>query len=151
MLKGFIRCVVCSGAAPRARGRRAAQPGQSAQCGGAQGAPRYLTGPVSACRVSAGPLPALVCRGRSRARPERLEEEYYAREQYHRYPREYPRDYHEGYAGEYRGDEAYGHDYTREYAREFPREFPREERGARARDREPGDEFAPSRRALNAL
>ncbi|XP_045511539.1 voltage-dependent L-type calcium channel subunit beta-3 isoform X3 [Colias croceus] len=85
--------------------------------------------------------------GRSRAaRPERLEEEYYAREQYHRYPRDYPRDYHEGYAGEYR-DEPYGHDYTREYAREFPRE----ERGARARDREPADEFAPSRRALNAL
>ncbi|XP_038208072.1 voltage-dependent L-type calcium channel subunit beta-3-like [Zerene cesonia] len=41
--------------------------------------------------------------GRSRAaRPERLEEEYYPREQYHRYPRDYPRDYHEGYATDIR-------------------------------------------------
>ncbi|CAH4012335.1 unnamed protein product [Pieris brassicae] len=92
---------------------------------------------------------------RSRAaRPERLEEEYYPREQYHRYPREYPRDrdYHDGYSHDYRGDEAYGHDYTREYGRDYAREsYPREERSARPRERDPPEDYGPSRRALNAL
>lgn len=106
--------------------------------------------------------------GRQRAaRPERLEEEYYGRERYQRYPREYPRDhYHEGYGPEYppHGEydrEAYGHDYTRdtygrdEYAREagYPREagYAREERGPRQREREAPDEYGASRRALNAV
>ncbi|XP_013136035.1 PREDICTED: voltage-dependent L-type calcium channel subunit beta-3 isoform X4 [Papilio polytes] len=102
--------------------------------------------------------------GRSRAaRPERLEEEYYPREQYQRYPRDhYPRDYHEGYAHDYPPAEAYereayGHDYTREayareeYGREYAREgYAREERAPRSRDREPED-YGPSRRALNAV
>ncbi|XP_045486311.1 voltage-dependent L-type calcium channel subunit beta-3 isoform X5 [Pieris rapae] len=91
---------------------------------------------------------------RSRAaRPERLEEEYYPREQYHRYPREYPRDrdYHDGYSHDYRADEAYGHDYTREYGRDYARDYPREERSARPRERDPPEDYGPSRRALNAL
>ncbi|XP_047514834.1 voltage-dependent L-type calcium channel subunit beta-4 isoform X8 [Pieris napi] len=92
---------------------------------------------------------------RSRAaRPERLEEEYYPRDQYHRYPREYPRDrdYHDGYSHDYRADEAYGHDYTREYGRDYAREsYPREERSARPRERDPPEDYGPSRRALNAL
>lgn len=94
-----------------------------------------------------------VAGGRSRAaRPERLEEEYYPRERYQRYPREYPRDnYHEGYAQEYaaHGD-AYGHDYTREaYARDG---YGREERAPRReRERERDDEYGASRRALNAV
>ncbi|XP_045762773.1 voltage-dependent L-type calcium channel subunit beta-4 isoform X8 [Maniola jurtina] len=99
--------------------------------------------------------------GRARVpRPERLEEEYYPREDYRRYPREYPREYHEGYSHDYpHGDpyerEAYGHDYTRDYPRDYPREpYPREsreERRERARDREPSDEYGASRRALNAV
>ncbi|CAK1544281.1 unnamed protein product [Leptosia nina] len=90
---------------------------------------------------------------RSRAaRPERLEEEYYPREQYHRYPRDYPREYHEGYSHDYRGEEAYGHDYTRDYGRDYAREgYPREERSARTRERDPPEDYGPSRRALNAL
>ncbi|XP_069356165.1 voltage-dependent L-type calcium channel subunit beta-3 isoform X8 [Maniola hyperantus] len=102
-------------------------------------------------------------RGRGRARvprPERLEEEYYPREDYRRYPRDYPREYHEGYSHDYpHGDsyerEAYGHDYTRDYPRDYPREpYPRdqrEERRERARDREASDEYGASRRALNAV
>ncbi|XP_049869737.1 voltage-dependent L-type calcium channel subunit beta-4 isoform X5 [Pectinophora gossypiella] len=104
--------------------------------------------------------------GRGRApRPERLEEEFYGRERYPRYAREYPaRDhYHDEYAHEYsRGEpyerEAYGHDYTRdaytreEYGREYGREgYARDERPPRSREREPPDEYAPSRRALNAV
>ncbi|XP_039764814.1 voltage-dependent L-type calcium channel subunit beta-4 isoform X5 [Pararge aegeria] len=100
-------------------------------------------------------------RGRARLhRPERLEEEYYPRDQYQRYPRDYPREYHEGYSHDYpHGDpyererEAYGHDYTRDYPRDYPREPypPREERGARPRDRETSEEYGASRRALNAV
>lgn len=97
-------------------------------------------------------------RGRA-ARPERLEEEYYTRARYARYERgrsrdreQYGRDYREGYAAErdaYERDayerEAYGHDYTRDaYRDEFREERPR-------RDRDPPDEYAPSRRALNAV
>lgn len=103
--------------------------------------------------------------GRSRAsRPERLEEEYYPREQYQRYPREpYPREYHEGYAHDYPPQEpferdAYGHDYTRdayareEYGREYAREgYQREERPPRSRERDPSEDYGPSRRALNAV
>ncbi|CAH2268254.1 jg15887 [Pararge aegeria aegeria] len=99
--------------------------------------------------------------GRARLhRPERLEEEYYPRDQYQRYPRDYPREYHEGYSHDYpHGDpyererEAYGHDYTRDYPRDYPREPypPREERGARPRDRETSEEYGASRRALNAV
>ncbi|XP_060800688.1 voltage-dependent L-type calcium channel subunit beta-2 isoform X2 [Amyelois transitella] len=112
--------------------------------------------------------------GRSRAaRPERLEEEYYPRERYQRYPRDhYQRDhYHEGYSHEYppHGQaepyerEAYGHDYTRDayaredygrdYGRDYSREagYTREERPTRGREREPADEYGPSRRALNAV
>ncbi|XP_053608499.1 voltage-dependent L-type calcium channel subunit beta-3 isoform X4 [Plodia interpunctella] len=113
--------------------------------------------------------------GRSRAaRPERLEEEYYPRERYQqRYPRDhYPRDhYHEGYSHDYppHGQaeqyerEAYGHDYTRdsyareEYGREYGRDYSRDagygrsERAARGREREPADDYGPSRRALNAV
>ncbi|XP_050670358.1 voltage-dependent L-type calcium channel subunit beta-2 isoform X3 [Leptidea sinapis] len=92
---------------------------------------------------------------RSRAaRPERLEEEYYPREQYHRYPRDYQREYREDYGHDYRGEEAYGHDYTREYNREYPRDerhLSREERSSRGREREPPEDYGPSRRALNAL
>ncbi|CAG4981871.1 unnamed protein product [Parnassius apollo] len=103
--------------------------------------------------------------GRSRAvRPERLEEEYYPRDQYQRYPREhYQREYHEGYSHEYPPPdaydrEAYGHDYTRDayaredYGREYAREgYPREERPPRSRDRDAPDDYGPSRRALNAV
>lgn len=69
------------------------------------------------------------------------------RERYARYGREGrdprdARDYPEGY-GEAYGREAYGHDYTRDA-------YARSERGAR-REREPPDEYGPSRRALNAV
>ncbi|CAH2067672.1 unnamed protein product, partial [Iphiclides podalirius] len=92
--------------------------------------------------------------GRSRAsRPERLEEEYYPRDQYQRYPPEpHPRDY-EGYAQDYPQQEAYGHDYTRDaYAREeYGEGFAREERAPRGRERDGPDDYGPSRRALNAV
>lgn len=111
--------------------------------------------------------------GRSRAaRPERLEEEdeYYSRggERYTRYPREYS-DYAHEYpshghvhaqagsgASAAHGDQyeraAYGHDYTRDaYSRdEYGREYAREDR-ERRRDRDPPDDYGPSRRALNAV
>nr|XP_049708070.1 voltage-dependent L-type calcium channel subunit beta-3 isoform X3 [Helicoverpa armigera] len=102
--------------------------------------------------------------GRSRAaRPERLEEEYYPRgERCERYERGYPRDYHD-YGPEYPRErahtahapaphDAYGHDYTRDaYARdEYGREYARDER-ERRRDRDPPDDYGPSRRALNAV
>ncbi|XP_063617300.1 voltage-dependent L-type calcium channel subunit beta-4 isoform X3 [Cydia splendana] len=87
------------------------------------------------------------------------------RERYARYGRgegreaRDPRDY-EGYAAEGYGREAYGHDYTRDayareeyergYGREYGREgYGREERARR--EREPAEEYAPSRRALNAV
>lgn len=87
------------------------------------------------------------------------------RERYARYGRgegreaRDPRDY-EGYAAEGYGREAYGHDYTRDayareeyergYGREYPREgYGREERARR--EREPAEEYGPSRRALNAV
>lgn len=129
---------------------------------------------------SAAPLPLPMARaphhhhhaqpgGRSRtSRPERLEEEYYPRDRYQRYPREgYARDAYE-YGADYPGHsdayerEAYGHDYTRDqyprdaYARDnYPRDeyrrdgYPREERPPR-RDRDP-EEYGPGRRALNAV
>ncbi|CAH0700285.1 unnamed protein product [Spodoptera exigua] len=102
--------------------------------------------------------------GRSRAtRPERLEEEYYPRGG-ERYERGYPREYHD-YGPEYTREraqpahagaahDAYGHDYTRDYARdaysrdEYGREYARDER---RRDRDPPDDYGPSRRALNAV
>ncbi|KAJ8726679.1 hypothetical protein PYW07_001377 [Mythimna separata] len=100
--------------------------------------------------------------GRSRvARPERLEEEYYPRGG-ERYERGYPREYHD-YGPEYTRErahaahappphDAYGHDYTRDaYARdEYGREYARDER-ERRRDRDPPDDYGPSRRALNAV
>ena len=100
--------------------------------------------------------------GRSRAaRPERLEEEYYPRGA-ERYERGYPREYHD-YGPEYTRErahaahappqhDAYGHDYTRDaYARdEYGREYARDER-ERRRDRDPPDDYGPSRRALNAV
>ncbi|CAH0602813.1 unnamed protein product [Chrysodeixis includens] len=94
--------------------------------------------------------------GRSRAaRPERLEEEYYPRGSA-RYPREY-----QSYGREYGRERAhaappphdgYGHDYTRDaYARDdYGREYARDER-ERRRDRDPPDDYGPSRRALNAV
>lgn len=102
--------------------------------------------------------------GRSRAaRPERLEEDYYPRGA-ERYERGYPREYHD-YGPEYTRDraqpahaaaahDAYGHDYTRDYGRdayareEYGREYARDER---RRDRDPPDDYGPSRRALNAV
>ncbi|KAJ2953962.1 hypothetical protein O0L34_g1602 [Tuta absoluta] len=113
--------------------------------------------------------------GRSRApRPERLDEEYYGRERYPRYGRDPPRErdyYHDEYGHEYpRGGgggggggeqpyerDAYGHDYTRDayeretYGRDYTRDgYARDERPPR-RDRDPPDDYAPSRRALNAV
>lgn len=98
--------------------------------------------------------------GRSRAaRPERLEEEYYPRGG-SRYSRAYPRDYE--YGPDYSRErppghappphDAYGHDYQRDaYAREdYGREYARDER-ERRRDRDPPDDYGPSRRALNAV
>ncbi|GBP68761.1 hypothetical protein EVAR_83493_1 [Eumeta japonica] len=114
--------------------------------------------------------------GRSRtARAERLDEEYYTRERYARYPRDHYA--HEGYPPHDPYErEPYGHDYTRdayqreeyardayqreEYARDaYTREgysrdaYTRDERAGRARaeHRDPPDEFGPSRRALNAI
>ncbi|XP_050558736.1 voltage-dependent L-type calcium channel subunit beta-4 isoform X14 [Spodoptera frugiperda] len=102
--------------------------------------------------------------GRSRAaRPERLEEDYYPRGA-ERYERGYPREYHD-YGPEYTREraqpahaaaahDAYGHDYTRDYGRdayareEYGREYARDER---RRDRDPPDDYGPSRRALNAV
>ncbi|XP_048483086.1 voltage-dependent L-type calcium channel subunit beta-1 isoform X4 [Plutella xylostella] len=76
-------------------------------------------------------------RGRA-ARPERLEEEYYARGR-RDYEPECGRDYTRG---------AYGRDDYRDYARGG---FPREERPPRRAEREPPDDYGPSRRALNAI
>ncbi|CAB3237690.1 unnamed protein product [Arctia plantaginis] len=109
--------------------------------------------------------------GRSRAaRPERLEEEeYYSRggERYTRYPREYSDYAHEypshahAHSGGAMGggashadayERSYGHDYTRDsYSRdEYGREYARDDRDRR-RDRDPPDDYGPSRRALNAV
>ncbi|CAB3230323.1 unnamed protein product [Arctia plantaginis] len=109
--------------------------------------------------------------GRSRAaRPERLEEEeYYSRggERYTRYPREYSDYAHEypSHAHAHSGgaigggaahadayERSYGHDYTRDsYSRdEYGREYARDDRDRR-RDRDPPDDYGPSRRALNAV
>ncbi|CAF4955299.1 unnamed protein product [Pieris macdunnoughi] len=140
VVKGYIgyRFAFCSNATADAGRWCGPLSRQSAKCRGGH----------AACTLTGS-------RARSRAaRPERLEEEYYPRDQYHRYPREYPRDrdYHDGYSHDYRADEAYGHDYTREYARDYAREsYPREERSARPRERDPPEDYGPSRRALNAL
>ncbi|KOB75160.1 Voltage-gated calcium channel beta subunit [Operophtera brumata] len=139
----------------------------------------YLEEPSQCTWYKIGSQP-YQCLLSGRARPpraERLEEEYYERDRYPRYSREREpyrdrRDYHEGYGPEYdRGGggggrertdpraapadsgesyerEAYGHDYTRDAYRD---EY-REERPPRRDPRDPPpDEYAASRRALNAV
>ncbi|XP_063358170.1 voltage-dependent L-type calcium channel subunit beta-1 isoform X3 [Cydia amplana] len=82
------------------------------------------------------------------------------RERYARYGRGEGREARDARDYEGYGREAYGHDYTRDayareeyergYGREYPREgYGREERARR--EREPAEEYGPSRRALNAV